>query len=71
MSRVIFDADEADNNTSFDARQWVEDQFPCKHYSVDIFWYEGWSFRSLLEQAYMAGKESISNPHPKEGDKNE
>jgi hypothetical protein len=57
-TRWIFDLDKHKNETSKDAIDWVESQFPEEHYGKDILIYEAWSFRALLQQAYMAGKES-------------
>lgn len=57
-TRWIFDLDAWKNNTTPDAKEWVEEQFPKKHYGDDIYTYEAWDMRALLEQAYMAGKES-------------
>lgn len=58
--RWIFDLEQHNNNTSQDAKDWVESNFPDQHYGKEILdlVYEGWDLRSLLEQAYMAGKES-------------
>lgn len=57
MSRYIFDLDAHEHAMDQDAKDWVEANFPEEHYG-DILFYEGWPLRSLLEQAYMAGKES-------------
>lgn len=63
MSRWIFDLDAWKNKTTPDAKQWVEEQFPEQHYGLDILIYEAWDMRALLEQAYMAGKESKDETH--------
>jgi len=60
MPRYIFDLDKWKNETSKDAKDWVEVQFPEKHYGYNIAVYEAWGLRPLFEQAYMAGKESAS-----------
>lgn len=58
MSRDIFDIEARITNTDDDAKEWSESQFPKEHYGNDILIYEGWGMRALLEQAFMAGKES-------------
>ena len=58
--RTIFDLDLYKNKTDEIAKAWVEDNFPEKFYGDDILFYEGWPLRSLLEQAFMAGRESTS-----------
>lgn len=57
--RWIFDLDAYRNRTTIDAKEWVESQFPEQHYGKDILIYEAWDMRALLEQSYMAGKESM------------
>jgi len=75
MSRYIFDLSAWKNNTTPDAKGWVEEQFSRENYSeeivqddfhkmnskdIDKWVYEAWDLRALLEQAYMAGKESVT-----------
>lgn len=66
-TRWIFDLNEWKTNTSLDAKKWVNNQFPKKHYGNEILEsvYEGWDLRAFLEQAYMAGKESSTNKRKK------
>ena len=58
--RYIFDLDKYKNQTDKIAKDWVESNFPEKHYGHDILIYEAWDMRALLEQAFMAGRESIT-----------
>lgn len=58
MARDIFDLEAYKNQTDQDAKDWVDAQFPEKYYGESILVYEAWDLRKLLEQAYMAGKES-------------
>lgn len=59
--RNIFDNDKHTNHTDKDAIDWVERNFPEENYGYNILIYEAWPFRNLLEQAYMAGKESLQS----------
>lgn len=60
MSRQLFDLDKWMFNTTEDAEAWVEKQLPAEEYGRDILIFENWDLRALLEQAYMAGKESTT-----------
>jgi len=58
--RDIFDLKKWQEHTLPEAKDWVEAQFPREHYGENIWTYEAWSLRALLEQAFMAGIESVS-----------
>lgn len=51
----IFNDDFYNSQISLESKQWVEDNFPEKNYGKDIFIYEAWPMRSLLEMAFEIG----------------